>query len=35
MKIETKESIKITKTGMIIVNKEKEKKKKNTRKKVK
>ena len=34
MKIETKEGIKIEKTGMIIVNKEKEKKK-NTRKKVK
>lgn len=33
MKIETKESIEIAKTGMIIVNKEKEKK--NTRKKVK
>lgn len=28
MKIETKESIEIAKTGMIIVNKEKEKKKK-------
>ena len=33
MKIETKESIEIAKTGMIIVNKEKEKK--NTRKKEK
>ena len=33
MKVETKESIEIAKTGMIIVNKEKEKK--NTRKKEK
>lgn len=35
MKIETKESIKITKTGMIIVNKEKEKKKKKYKEKSK